>query len=80
VVGKVALGEVSSPEYFGFRISVSLHQCSVLIQAFMQNGRYITLATDTVIKKHTKKKEPGTYRMHTYLLDRDTRNISTGAP
>jgi hypothetical protein len=30
VVDKAALGQVFFPEYFGFLLSVSLHQCSVL--------------------------------------------------
>jgi hypothetical protein len=29
VVENVALGQVSPPEYFGFSLSISFHQCSI---------------------------------------------------
>jgi hypothetical protein len=29
VVEKVAMGQIFSPEYFGFPLSISLHRCSI---------------------------------------------------
>jgi hypothetical protein len=32
VVDKVALGQVFSPEYFGFPLSISFHRCSIKME------------------------------------------------
>jgi hypothetical protein len=49
VADKVPLGQVFPPEYFGFPLLVTFHQCSILIP-LCYHLRYTSLATDSFVK------------------------------
>ena len=50
VVDRLALGQVSSPEYFDFPVSVFFHQCSTLIHRRCVNkGKAIRFVADGTV-------------------------------